>query len=211
MKSIKIFYVANVIDSLNKGWLKATIEEQGEVYIPFSTKVDLLESMNDFEKIYILEGYYKGSTAIIPYMLRHGKSHYSYLNSRMRLRSGPTIRIKGERLFFGQYLFKVMIDRTVLNKKKYSIKFPVRTSKILPKDYLDETKGGSRFAETWFPIQADDDLYPEKYLHLGSISKGCITVEYNPRDRSNLWNVLYLKLMRSRLNDINLGYLAIEK
>jgi hypothetical protein len=210
MKSSKIKFIGNVLDPINKGWVRLNVGGQGEVCLPYTTKVELIEMTDSYEKVKILDGYYKNSVAELPFMVKDNKSHYSFLIDKCSFSQLGVIKIIGNVLKLNNLKSEVIAEKSVLNKKNYFIKFPIKTNKKLPSTYFDEHKGGSRFAETWFPLLAKGEIYPEKYLHFGSISQGCITVKFSPYQNS-LWNILYTKLLRSRIDSNNLGRLIIEE
>lgn len=202
-------FIGNVLDPINRGWINCVVDSQKEIFLSYLTKVEHIEALEYFEQVKILEGYYKDKFAELPFMAKDNKSCYSYLVEKRLLSKPLTIILNNNTLEFRNFRCDVLADTNILNKKIYLIKFPVRVNKILPNQYFNENNGGSRFADTWFPLQAKDELYPEKYLHFGSISQGCLTVKFNPLSKS-IWNTLYMSLIHSRLDDYNLGVLTIK-
>lgn len=209
MNKTAIKFIGNVLDPINRGWVYSIVDGRDRICLPYTTRVELVEVSENFEHIKILEGYYKGNTVKFPFMSRDDKFHYSFLIDRCRLSKPITLKLNHDTLKFGNFKCEVLVEKNILNNKVYCIKFPVRSNKILPSHYFDESRGGSRFSDTWFPLQAKDELYPEKYLHFGSISEGCLTVKYNPLI-NEVWNTLYTKLIHSRMNEDNLGFLTIK-
>ncbi len=81
---------------------------------------------------------------------------------------------------------------------------------------------GSPYANTWFPIETP--VTTDRYIHLGKISHGCVTIgineykldnpNYNPNDPSTIqtyanWTDVYDYLIRSRLDDEYIGTVEV--
>lgn len=205
----QIKFIGNVLDLMHRGWIKVILQDNGKVYLPITTKIKLLDKTENSEIIEVLEGYYKNQIAEVPYLAKNNKFNYSLLVNKFKPRKTVIIKISSNKLKIGRLTCEVILDKNILMKGKYFIKFPIKTKKELPSWYFNEQKGGSRFADTWLPLMQLNDLYPEKYLHFGSFSTGCITVKYNPRNKS-LWTKIYLKIINSRIDDKNLCYLEIK-
>lgn len=204
------YFIGRNLDPLHKGWVKAIIENEGRIDLPFSTRVKLIESQKNYEKILILEGYYKNSIALLPYLSENEDSSYSYLVSTLKLNKNIEAKLIGNKLTIGSKSWEVSVDYTSLKKGSYSIGFPVKITKKINPDYLLEKKGGSRFAETWFPINAQNEMFVERFIHFGYISEGCVTVKYNSLHlSSNSWNSVFLRLLTGRKTDQSLGTLKV--
>lgn len=205
----KIYSIGNNLDSISKGWLKVLIDSQGGVDLAYSTKVELIQQNPDSEKVRIKEGNYENYIAHIPYFSKNQGSVFSYLIPSLEFKKNRVLRVKKDKIIFNGNSFEVIIDRSILKTGKYRIKLPTKTSKNLPPEYLDESRAGSRFAESWFPIYGEGDLVTEKYLHYGTVSEGCVTVKHKSMLSYNIWNNIYLFLMNSRNKD-GLATLIIE-
>lgn len=70
----------------------------------------------------------------------------------------------------------------------------------IPSKYLDEKRGGSKFATTWFPLYDNSGKFKNQYLHYGKYSEGCITFI----DKGKFWNELYLLLLKNRSRKANI-------
>src|SRR5581483_2221683 len=70
-----------------------------------------------------------------------------------------------------------------------------RHSENVVESYVSEVNGGSRFAETWFPLVKGE--FEFKYLHYGSFSKGCVTVL-----SGSGWKDVYLYVISSRMKGL---------
>jgi hypothetical protein len=209
MKNGKTYFLTEVLDSINKGWLDIVAENEGPVSIPYSTRVKLLNSGEKNQKVVILEGYFKGKIGHIPYKSKNRTSFYSFLTPTLRLSYGRKLRLSKDVLCISSKKFQVVMSLGSLKPGIYNIKFPVKTSKKLNGDYLDDNRGGSRFAESWFPVVDKNGCPSEKYIHFGSISEGCITVKYKLHDALCPWYFIYLTLIKSRNGKDNLAKLKV--
>lgn len=210
MKSKQVFFIGKNLDPLHRGWVRVTVENEGEVELSFSTQVELLESKQNYQKILILEGYYKNCIAQLPYLVRKGDSSYSCLTQPLRLNNKLKLRVKGNYLTTNRKSSKIIVDCASLRKGVYRIGFPIKITKKINPVYLSEEKGGSRFAETWFPLITDNEIFVEKFIHFGSVSEGCVTIKYTPQLHTvNSWNQIYMKLITSRKADNTLAVLEV--
>lgn len=210
MNSSQQYSIGRNLDPYHKGWVKVIVENEGEVELSFSTRVKLIMPYESYEKIVILEGYYKNCVGQLAYVTRNRNSSYSYLTRGLRLNRNLKVKLIGNKLVINKKSWEVTVDYTSLKKGKYIIGFPVKTVKKINPSYLDENKGGSRFAETWFPITTHNEVFIEKFIHFGYLSAGCVTVKYNTSNiKSNSWNLIFMKLITSRKVGNSLGVLEI--
>lgn len=213
MKNDNIKYLAEVLDPRNGGWLKVSVQSEGEVLIPYSTRVKVLKKDRNFEIVQILEGYYKGRMAYFPYSSKDGKSVSSRLGEDILLNRKLDLEISNKTLFLEDAGLNigVEIDEKRLENGKYLLQFPIKTLKKLNPEYLNEKSGGSRFAETWFPIAIQNTPFIDCYLHFGSYSEGCITIKYEKKNGpSEIWNLLYRDIITSRKTGNTLGILRLN-
>jgi hypothetical protein len=185
---------------MHRGWLEAYTLDDIKILISYMTKVELLASNDKNQIIRILESDNIGRIAKIPYYLRSRKEHYSYLC----FAKAPSITEKiylhktnSEITYLGERCPVVLGGN--LKQRTYLLGFPVkRNIARAMNEYLDERSGGSRFAESWFPIKRQE-CGTNIFLHYGRISEGCITVKYE-KENDN-WTRLFLNLMLSRIDD----------
>lgn len=197
-----IKYIGNCLDSINRGWVKIKVNNNN-YYLSYGTKVKLIESSTSHELIEILEGNYRHKIAVLEYKLVNNGDKCSFL-------VGETFRLPSIKIIFKESYMQMndteyltIFDKSKLKSGSYLVKFPIRTKKKLPLSYFDESKGGSRFCESWFPIMAEGELFAQRYIHFGSKSEGCITVVRN--NRIHTWNDIYKVMINSRLDDHNIG------
>lgn len=209
-----ILYLKNVLDSKQKGWLRVQLCGGDFVEIQYLTKVKLEAKHEQYEEVTIMDGYYKSKKAKIPYFSMDKSTNYSFLEKNVLSKKQPeiTLATSQNKLFINKIQTEVVVDSSALTKGKYLINFPVKSKKILNSSYLDENTGGSRFAETWFPIIKSHDTFAEKYLHFGLYSEGCITVKYKKQaSPSEIWKNICMSLLASRnKNNKGLTYLEIK-
>lgn len=205
----KHFFITEVLDMEHKGWVEVEIDNSIFRKLPYSTKVELLEEASKYQRIKILDGYYKNHHALLPYQVKKKNSTCSYLSSKLIYNSNLILKLKANTLLIGDIKMKVISDLSNIKKGVYNIKFPILTTKKMD-NYFLEKSGGSRFASTWFPITQADELYIEKYIHFGTYSHGCVTVKYDPTIIPGPWQLLFITLMTSRKSNNVLASLIIE-
>lgn len=204
------FVVKDVLDAGRKGWLKLNSYEGYDIYLPYTTQVRILESNEHFQKIKVLEGEWEGSTVSIPY--KHMDTRYTiqYID-KFLFKKGLRLMLDLDKkvlLVEGIGAINVAVDKRFLKKGCYEIRLPHVPVTRIPRKYLYESQGGSRFAESWFQIVPKSDLAKDIYIHFGTYSKGCITVLKN-QDKS-VWTELYLHLLahRKKLGCIGMLYVS---
>lgn len=105
---------------------------------------------------------------------------------------------------------KIVLYKKFITHKKYRIMIPFYKHTKIPKIYLDESKNGSRFAETWFQLNSVKCEVTDSFIHFGTYSKGCITI---PKSKGKYaetnWNKIYSVLMNSRIDSSTLAWLKI--
>lgn len=205
----KYFFITEVLDSEHKGWVEVKIDDLIFRKLPYSTKVELLEETSKYQRIKILDGYFKDHYALLPYQIKKNNTTYSYLSSKLIYNPNLILKLKANTLLIGGVEMKVIFDLNNIKKGIYNIKFPILTTKKM-NNYFLEMKGGSRFAESWFPITIADELYIERYIHFGTYSYGCVTVKYDPTIIPGPWQLLFITLMTSRKSNNVLANLIIE-
>lgn len=199
MKNGRLRFLTEVLDSARNGWLSIKKGEE-KIELPFSTKLFLIKRGEESEIAKVLEGNYRNCVVYIPYMIKNSKIKYSYLSSKSLHIPKADLMIKSNYLFSKNADLKIKVIKDSLDPGIYRIKFPVkRQKKEINQIYFNETKGGSRFAETWFPILKEEDFFMQRYIHFGTYSKGCVTISYQPKNSfSDDWRQLYMYLIRSR-------------
>lgn len=190
------YTIKNVLDKTCRGWVNARIN--GAVQnLCYNTAVELIERREGFEEVLVLEGPFKGMTARIPYKKKSRSYVLSYLEIGGKKLNSFTLRYNIEDRELSLLGLKV---KTMHNKKipagKYFLLIP-RYPHNKSKKYIDETNGGSRFAETWFQIESLNGALTDHFIHFGSISEGCITIT----DTGLVWTKVYLTLMNHRISD----------
>lgn len=211
MKIKKIFYISKILDQTHRGWIKADIEGENEVFLPYLTKVKLIEECEDYEKVKILNGKYSNKIARLTSLLDSKNGYYSSLEEivkKKKYKNNIMVDLKKQKLIFNKNEIDIVADPSKFDTKEYSILYPIKSHKNVF-SYLNEDKGGSRFAETWFPIQSINKEPTCQYLHFGKISDGCLTIKIDGSCRAQRsWNTLFLSLLKSNKNGI-LGYINI--
>lgn len=210
MKNKKIFYISKILDQTHRGWIKAKIEGEDEVYLPYLTKVELIEEGKNYERVKILNGKYKNKFAQLTSILDSKNGHYSSLEkiTKKTIKNKIIVDLKKQKLIFNENKIDIIANLSKFDIKKYFILSPIKSHKNIF-SYLNEDKGGSRFAETWFPIQSKNKEPISQYLHFGKISDGCLTIKIDGSNYAQrFWNTLFLNLLKSNKNEI-LGYINI--
>jgi hypothetical protein len=197
------YEVSNILDKSLRGWLPVMDDSDNRFELFYSTRVKPLNSSGG---LLILEGYRKSRAVSIDEQQIKAKLFSVYINKT---------KVKDEKcvvavdLKTSKLLFRVNGSLKVINIRvnnlapgNYTIQFPYsRHSDNVNPSYLSERHGGSRFAETWFPLVKDK--FEFKYLHFGQYSKGCVTV-IDPG-----WSDLYQYIITSREEDCVHGALVV--
>ncbi|HNX74462.1 MAG TPA: hypothetical protein PLM07_02345, partial [Candidatus Rifleibacterium sp.] len=109
-------------------------------------------------------------------------------------------------LFFGingtkaSYLITMSNEDPIPNGK-YDLEIPYEPHHLYGEPY----ENFSLFAKTWFRIGHTGN----RYLHLGEVSKGCITVRAAD-NHPGAWDEIYSRLIVSRMGDsMNVGTLHV--
>lgn len=201
---MKIYYLTHVVDRYHKGWLEAFLGSGDKVSIPYSTQAVILRKAKNYQNIKVLEGGMKNHKLMVPYLRKLGREVYSFFSDDKITFSKLHIIVNSETgtLLSDKKSYPVILSDG-FGKGIYYVKFPIRRNKENAL-YSDETKGGSRFFDTWFPLIKKGEFNLSRFLHFGSFSKGCITVKYS-LERKSYWSELFFKIMHSRIDD---NYLA---
>jgi len=200
------YRISNVLDKNLKGWLPVKDFESNRFELPYTTEVIVGNRLNSLE---VTEGPYRSKSVYIDSENISPRFFSEYLDQPV-VHSDCLITVILDRQILTyrdrqRGLVELAIKAEDIKTGYYSILVPDRRhkEKTLPR-YLMEAVGGSRFAETWFPIMKKN--FEFRYLHFGSFSRGCITVLLN---QTNDWNSLYFYLISSRNNNQELGKLKI--
>lgn len=206
----KIYFISRILDRFHRGWLTSFALSGQRIELPYSTKVILLKNLKDGQLVKIVENNVRGEIVKIPFVSSDFGQRQSYLSKNKIAYSKLILKLrKRDSLFFvGNKKYRCVVDENITNGN-YFIKFPLSKLSINPR-LVDETIGGSRFANTWFPIEKSDDRNMSRFLHYGSFSKGCITVKLNETPNNSTWSEIYLKIMLARTNNNTLARLEIS-
>lgn len=194
----KLLYLTEVLDSQNKGWLVVQNIYGKDFSLPYLSQVKENKS-GDF---YITTG--PNINNILEgkkFRNLYSKYFSSYADVVSNNFDKVILSISHRTITVGGLVVKIEFLENSFTKGEYFILHPIKTLKNINKKYFDEKIGGSRFAETWFPVISDKEKYPASYLHFGTISSGCIVVPYRFSDSSDpVWSEIFKKLM-SKIND----------
>jgi len=202
-----VLYVNDVLDKVARGWLSINIEDFGKSEICYSTKVSAVDFPKRTE-LTILEGVHKNQKANLDNdNMWPGLSRFFNIEGCAKLilnRDTSILRIEG----FSP--IDVIVDKGGINKGKYYLHLPsFQHHKKTPYIYLNETIGGSRFAETWFEFSPVLGRGHGQFMHFGRFSSGCITVPYRKESSGIIWTNIFLMLLRARLNETIIGELEV--
>lgn len=183
------YAIGRTFDINNPGWVVGTKENGSKIFLHQNLLVDKTEQDKKIESITIFDSLYAGIKCKIPLDL-YDRSHLvKPIQSSVQIQLlKSSIVVDGE---------KHSVSNTLKNTgKPYYIGHPIfQQSVYMPNTYFIESKGGTKFARTWFPVVSDGKV--QAYLHIGKVSKGCLTVFLQETD---IWTDIYLKLISSRLS-----------
>jgi hypothetical protein len=201
-------YLTEVMDRNHRGWLKIK-DGPDTILLPYSTRVSIVNKNINSETIKIEESDRKGQVIKVPFLLKSTHGHYSFFSKKGIRFSRRIIHVKRKDNVFIMDGKRYAIEISDNCKDgTYFLKFPIR--KFNTKGiYLDETKGGSRFADTWFPLVSRDTLDQSRFLHYGTYSEGCITVKHII-NMGSVWSDIFSQVMLSRIDDIYLAEIDVK-
>lgn len=196
------YYLTEVQDLQHKGWL---VVREGDLilHIPFGARFNRLEQRSRTERVELLDGPHSGRVINLPYLRADKSGFYSYLKRELPFRYQARKAVfyrKAKRLVIDEYKVSVIYEGTLI-AGSYEILSPVYKPLGDGHIYLNERRGGSRFAETWFPVVAKGKVYTQNFIHFGRMSEGCLTVQYNTtHEAANNWVDVYQRLITSRVS-----------
>lgn len=181
------------VTKLNKldiaGWAPAKLWDGTDIFLPYST---MIHSQEDTHRP--LEGRYRGQNIKISPQFLEQQDYQSRRGDDIVFNPDTNVLI----LPIGK--FKTVPQSTKITAGKYYILLPDYPNlKLTKKDYLNERNGGSKFASTWFRLVTADGRLTRSYMHLGTKSDGCITIQYP--DVLNGWSNIYDYLLTGRLQN----------
>ena len=193
------YSLTDLLDKRHRGWLVLRVDGVNKEFCYGTT----VESLEEFDikypyKFKVIDGPYRGGVVEIPYKKKTKTSSISYLSADEKGNDEIVIRFDSSKgvLSFREWKVSIIQERKYqLKTGRYRLLIP-RYSHGRSEKYLDESKRGSRFAGTWFPIESLDGVFDNRFLHFGTISEGCLTVTGDGR----LWSRLYLLLMNNRID-----------
>jgi hypothetical protein len=192
-------YLDKVKDGYNKGWLKVISTNGNQIFLPYGILAERINSNNNNETLNILEGIYKNTIVIAP-LLRKCESYFSINAVHSKTITNFFLDKSKKELSFNDLSFPVICD-DLLEMGTYTLWQPdyPHIHPFVTK-YEDETKGGSRFASTWFRLVSESKslFKSNSYFHFGTYSMGCITFPYIKLRGVSIWNHVVLELSNSR-------------
>lgn len=195
-----------VTNTSSRGWLTIKHEyglTQPNV-IPYALKVKLNQVKDGREYFTILEGPLAGHKASVkladdgksylsPEILHGPASFLTYSKKNQTL----TLDINGVKT---DYLI-IMSNEDPIPNGKYDLEIPYEPHHLYGEPY----ENFSLYAKTWFRIGHTGD----RYLHLGEVSRGCITVRAGD-NKPGAWDEIYRRLIVSRMGDsMNVGTVSV--
>lgn len=201
--------IYHVKDVFHNGWVDAELFDGTKLLVPYMTKVEVVESCDKFQTIIILESDSRGKIANIPYYLRSNNASYSFIADKPILFENEKILLSRKSLtvYYAGKSYPVVISDD-LEDGMYFVRFPLKNDALRrKKQYFDEERGGSRFADTWFPLIRKGFSFEKRFLHYGTMSAGCATIKY--QENADNWTRLYADLMQSRVSECCLAVLEV--
>ena len=205
MKLGKFVRVSNILNKNLMGWLPVIDENNKSLEIPYFT---LLQQIDNSSRYLIKEGFGKDKFIKIDYDKIHPRLFGKYETEETNINEKCLILVSlKEKLLFYELngvIEQNYVDVNDIKTGVYGIYLPnKRFGGNITNNYISEENGGTRFAQTWFPIK--DKVFEERYIHYGSYSRGCVTVSSD----TSAWNKLYIHLMKSRMKKDLIGILKV--
>jgi hypothetical protein len=214
-------------------WLAVTLDTGERVSLPYGLAVDLIAFENGRDRFKILEGAYMGRSASVrrdgptSYLIEH-VAHQDAAKLRFD-RAQQALWVDGRGPFNA---FSGAFDAfTQVPAGTHVVQIPDAPHSATRESYYHYT----RYHKTWFRIGTSGD----RYLHVGEISEGCVTVRaflFDPShgppagfdDLPSLppgavgtpypgraaplasWDAIYDDLILRRLDHLNVGRIVVE-
>lgn len=204
---MKIASLVGVLNKFDRGWTDINLLSGKRVSLPYGTTFGFIQD----NLLVILDGHHRGDSI----GLTEGCHFVQSLGHQQLLTHQPnTIKYdsKNNKLILqGEKAYMLISPmRKILPTGKYRLELPRFPHKKLCKSiYLDESIGGSRFAETWFEIVPIHGKRINSFLHYGEISNGCLTVSMKGNQK-NIWTDIYLYLIVNRIQSTFVADLIID-
>jgi hypothetical protein len=193
------YYLDNISDGYHKGWLEVNLINGENIELPFGVLLERISTARKHELARVLEGNYKNSIVQLPYN-KLGNTNTSFLSEVTTncKKLSVVLDISSKELIINELKYSVIFDPNYLISDNYDILTPdFRHSSKSRTEYIDEKRGGSRFAESWFKlISSSDNINNSMYLHYGKYSNGCITFSHD--QGGNSWSKIVSSFSRSR-------------
>lgn len=192
--------LGNSLNILDKGWIIVfDYLSKRPIYICHNTQVKTIDKKLSLYQIQ--SGYNLEKKIFI------NNNYLSNLVDSFNRIEPADIEVSKNTLLFKKYNIKLTQD-CMIKKGEYFIGYPDRPRLNTPINYI-YSKKGSKFSSTWFPI-IDWNKEIISYLHLGTYSLGCLTIDFNEGKAGKIWSDLYLYLIYSKLNTFCLGKIYVS-
>ena len=168
------------------GWLLVQMDTGEKISLPQFLKVEVLRTANNHDYFRILEGVYKGKTGSVS--LKAQAPPQSYFSDQLRQTGPAVVRFAPDeqKLWFGHNQNPINAftghspRKTPVPKGSYPLQIPFAPSHETRVGYYTWTD----FHKTWFRLGLDP--MGDRFLHVGEISHGCVTVRPFLPDVANL-------------------------
>ncbi|MFA6197600.1 MAG: hypothetical protein WC734_00390 [Patescibacteria group bacterium] len=199
--------IDDVLDKYYKGWIDVKLIDGTDVKLCYKTIVDNIERSRSKNRFLIREGKYSQNEAEVLNSFDSRKIKTATFNNAAQLKLS---RHKQLLNIDGVGSLNVILGKIPIPLGCYHILIPTYPHDKIPKLYLQEELGGSRFAETWFELRSTKSVNFGYFLHFGKFSEGCVTVPYEKYSQSGIvWNSIYHLLLSSRVKYSVIGTLNV--
>lgn len=156
------------------GWLLVQLDGGERISLPQFLKVQAIKTQNGRDYFQIAEGPYKGKSGSVS---RKSPAE-SYFSANMRHTPTATVRfsVDEQKLWYGNNRTPINTfsgkspRKTPVSKGTYKLQIPYAPSAETRAGYYAYTD----FHKTWFRLNLDPT--GDRFLHVGEISHGCVTV-----------------------------------
>lgn len=193
---MQITSIINVLNKFDRGWAEVNLLDGGRVLLPYGTTFGFIQD----DLLMVLDGHYKGDSIKLTkesYLLQSLGYQQVLTNNQITIK----YNLEDNRIVFqdGNSYVLVRSSQRILSPGNYKLELPRFPHRELCKSiYLDESIGGSRFAETWFEIVPAQGKRIGSFLHYGKISEGCLTISMKENPK-NIWTDIYFSLITNRV------------
>jgi hypothetical protein len=194
--------VRNTQNPFNKGWIKAKSNGY-DIYLSDGTILEKL-SKDDY---LVLAGLHKGQVATL--MENYWGEKVAKRVKNTNISKPINIILNKNSIIYNNVRLPLIKNLTIDSEKYRYIGYPDKPRFSLMR-YYETRVSNSQFFSTWFPVY-DSDGQLQSHLHVGTYSKGCLTIDINYQDVGFAWATMYRAFVSNFTSSDYCGVITISE